>query len=196
MIFDEIYRRNLWNGTDSLSGPGSSFFSTNHLAMWLQNWTQANEISSFLDIGCGDGVWMPDLPGYTGVDVSEEAIKVALKHHPERNYLHAPIGAALPSGHQVVFMRDCLQHLSQEEAFDLLERIDDVEPEWFFTNTYVNGCNVSIKSGIGSYRLNLLLEPFNFDWPDIWIPDGFSHEHLEEYSNRDPFKFMVGWRKK
>jgi SAM-dependent methyltransferase len=111
-VFSDIYRMNAWQGDESLSGPGSGSTATAHLAADIVAMVAELDIRSVLDVACGDGYWMPDLPGYTGIDVAPEAIELARARHPERRYL---VGSAatvrLPRADLVIF-RDALQHLS------------------------------------------------------------------------------------
>lgn len=69
-VFDRIYRTNGWAGQESLSGPGSGASATWRTAQAVQELVARLGARSVLDVGCGDCAWMPELPGYVGVDVS------------------------------------------------------------------------------------------------------------------------------
>lgn len=76
--------------------------------------TRANP-TSVLDIGCGDGEATRELPipHYTGVDISEEAVKRAVVHRPDGTYLvGSPTDLALP-GADLVLCLDVLIHQAE-----------------------------------------------------------------------------------
>ena len=60
--FDSIYKRNLWNGAETRSGPGSSKAATEKLAKWLPKLMTEINATSILDVPCGESYWIPDLP--------------------------------------------------------------------------------------------------------------------------------------
>ena len=76
--FTEIYDNRVWRGRFSKSGPGSEGEFAAEKIRILQNIVRDFEISSILDIGCGDFYWMkevaPLLKRYHGVDVVESVI--------------------------------------------------------------------------------------------------------------------------
>ena len=74
-VWGRIYTENIWHGVESLSGPGSGSAATRHVAPAIVSLVERYGITSVLDVGCGDGFWMPDLPGYIGLDVSPVAIE-------------------------------------------------------------------------------------------------------------------------
>jgi hypothetical protein len=54
-IFTEIYNKNLWNGG---SGPGSNPENILTYITFLQKFLHSNNITSILDLGCGDWQYM------------------------------------------------------------------------------------------------------------------------------------------
>ena len=80
-VFEDIYRINAWNGVESKSGPGSGPVATAHVAAAIVELVDELGARSVLDAACGDGYWMPDLPGYTGIDIAPEAIRIAQRRH-------------------------------------------------------------------------------------------------------------------
>ncbi len=78
-IFTEIHRNNAWGGKDSVSGPGSDVRQTKIIVQELLNLFNDFNISTMLDIPCGDFHWMKDANlnaiDYTGGDIVEELIQ-------------------------------------------------------------------------------------------------------------------------
>lgn len=198
-VFDDIYRRNAWNGVESLSGPGSGSSATKHLSTALVQLVEDLRIKSVLDAPCGDGFWMPDLPGYVGIDVSSEAIALATQRHPERVYFQNDIRGAkfyVPViGFDLVICRDLMQHLSLADGLQVLNEIRGLRARWMLISTYVGTENVEItpettKIGMG-YTPNLLRPPFSMPAPERYIPDGFGWEDPDVV--RDERKMLGLW---
>lgn len=189
-VFDDIYRTNRWNGIESLSGPGSGSAATRDLVSSLVDLVAELGITSVLDIGCGDGFWMPDLPGYRGCDVSVEAITRARARHPERTYT-----VGIPYTYaDLVIVRDVIQHLSQDDGYRLITHAwMAATPGWLLASTFVDGSNIDIETG-GAYRPDLTAIPFSLPKPDRLYFDGHYYHDHDTSEVRDPGKFMGLWR--
>jgi SAM-dependent methyltransferase len=194
--FDRIYRHNLWNGQGSRSGPGSDPVATSHPRRSLLALMALIDPVSVLDVGCGDGAWMPDLPGYVGLDVSSVAIEAHAIRHPARTLL-LDRGEPYPRC-DVVLTRDAMQHLSLDDGVALLTRALDTRPAWLIASTYTDGANVDIPTGLDAagaitfYRPDLSAPPFGLGRPLLLIPDGYSYHDPDAI--RDPGKFLGVWR--
>lgn len=190
--FSDVYRRNLWNGVESRSGPGSGPVATARLAAELLLLVDRYEIESVLDIGCGDAYWQPPLPGYLGVDVAPEAISIARTRHPDRYYLVDDFRDRIPGAFDLVIVRDVIQHLSLADGVELLENVRRSGSAWLLASTYRNGENVDIESGVDAYSANLETRPFSLGYPIETIPDGYDYAVAGE--TRDPSKVLGLWR--
>ncbi len=187
-VFDSIYRTNAWNGEESRSGPGSGSIATRAVARAIVDLVLELDIRTVLDIGCGDGYWMPDLPGYLGCDLSAEAIERARRHHPGRQYM-----VGIPSlSADLVIVRDAIQHLPLRRGAHLLEHsIMAARPGWLLASTYVGGFNEDIEAG-GCYSPDLEAVPFAMPPPDRLIFDGYAYHETDE--PRDARKHLGLWR--
>jgi SAM-dependent methyltransferase len=187
-IFDDIYRENRWNGIESLSGPGSGDSATREPARALVALVEELSIQSVLDIGCGDGYWMPDLPGYIGCDLSAVAIEQARARHPERTYM-----VGIPYKYaDLVIVRDVIQHLPLAEGHALVTHAwMAATPGWLLASTYVGGSNVDIAAG-DAYSPDLTAPPFYLPVPDRVIFDGYHYHETPEL--RDERKHLGLWR--
>ncbi len=191
-VFSEIYRQNAWNGDESLSGPGSGDAATHRIRREIRLLVEELEIQSVLDAACGDGYWMPDLPGYIGIDVAPQAIRRARANHPERAYMSGDIASmrTLPTC-QLVVTRDAMQHLSLADGQRFLDRLVTSGAGWLLASTYRGVDNIDVATG-EFYSPNLEAEPFNLGAPERLIFDGYDYQTGTEI--RDPFKFLGLWR--
>lgn len=191
-VFSEIYRENRWNGVESLSGPGSGPAATAELRTAITGLVDELGVRTVLDAACGDGYWMPELPGYTGIDVAPEAIAAAQARHPERRYLVGNLATMrLPRADLVIF-RDALQHLSFRDGLAALAAILETRPRWLLASTYVGGANVDIETG-DAYSPDLEVTPFSLGRPDRLIFDGHHYHEHGTTAVRDPRKHLGLW---
>ena len=198
-VFSRIYRRNGWNGGESLSGPGSGTAPTRHVATWLTGLVDELGVTSVLDIGCGDCTWQPALPGYLGVDVAPEAIARAKARHPDRRFAVVDAKRGLPAGRwDLVLVRDVFQHLSFADGFALMRAIGRAEPRYLVASTYTgpserhaDPVNRDIRTG-DCYCNDLTAPPWSLPQPMKRCPDGWDYETGDVV--RDRSKWLGLWR--
>lgn len=187
MTFDAIYRANAWNGVETRSGPGSHAEPTRRVAYAILRLVDWLGITSVLDVGCGEGAWMPELPGYVGVDVSGEALAEARRRHPDRLYAHLSALGQLGQP-DLVIVRDVVQHLPLGAGRDLLDSLGG--GQWLLASTYVDGENIDVPEG-DAYRPNLQQPPFGLPPPLLYVPDGYVYHDGDAV--RDPGKMLGLW---
>lgn len=190
-VFEGIYQANAWNGVESLSGPGSGPAATSHLARDIVDLVAELHIPSVLDVACGDGFWMPHLPGYIGVDVSETALRLARERHPRRAYILGDVRDIYLPSFGLVIVRDVIQHLPLADGAALLDAVSRTRPRYILASTYLDGDNVDIEAG-GSYRPDLEREPFAKAKPVRLLFDGYTYHDPDAI--RDPGKHLGLWR--
>lgn len=187
MVFDRIYRDNLWNGVESRSGPGSGDAATAKVRDQVVALVEELGIASVLDFGCGDSYWTPDLPGYVGYDPTAEAIQRARTNHPERRYT-----TRRPKGpFDLVILRDVLQHLPLKIGLEKLTQAK-ASGRYLLASTYVGSVNLDIEAG-DAYSPDLTQSPFSMPWPDRLIFDGYHYHHHDTDRVRDPSKHLGLW---
>lgn len=196
-IFEDIYRKNAWNGTETRSGPGSGLVPT----YWISNMLTllCKEptlwINSILDVGCGEGLWQPELPGYVGVDVSPFAIERARELHPDRTFGVMGPELKIAKKFDLVLCRDVFQHLSFSTGTSLMSWIKEHAVSWLMISNFSDGENVDIPEGF-YYRPDMRFEPWNLGAPLLWIADGFDIVNPEVTPSRDTNKFLALWNVK
>jgi 2-polyprenyl-3-methyl-5-hydroxy-6-metoxy-1,4-benzoquinol methylase len=170
-VFTDIYRRNKWGGKDSISGPGSDGHQTRVIARECLALFNEFNISTMLDIPCGDFHWMKsvDLKGinYTGADIVKDLIQRNRERY-ERDSIRFQslnlIRDNLPKV-DLVFCRDCLVHFSFEDICRALHNICESQSEFLLTTTFTDRKdNHDIVTG--QWRvLNLEVAPFMLPKP-------------------------------
>ena len=188
-IFESIYRRNSWNGTETRSGPGSSMAATALIRRILPELVAGVGAHSVLDASCGEGYWFPDLPGarYVGVDISPSAIDAARRRHPDRSYRVMDIVRdELPKA-DLVFCRDALQHLSLREGWHAVQRFLDTGATWLVCSTIEGGENIDVPAG-SWYEPDMTQLPFSLGTPWMVIEDGTWDSGV-----RYPDKYLGVW---
>lgn len=190
-IFDRIYQRNIWNGTETRSGPGSNMVPTSRVSRALQELVVELDIHSVLDAACGEGYWQPELPGYMGLDVSKEAIAAARQFHPDREYRIQDVRTYCPSA-DLVICRDAMQHLSLADGQALLKALIMSGSRWLLASTYVGGTNVGPSGEFIYYEPDLEAEPFDMPPAERLYHDGY--DYVDPDVLRDPGKMLGLWR--
>lgn len=199
-VFSRIYRRNLWNGVESRSGPGSGLTPTRTAADWLLRVVERYRIVSLLDVGCGDSFWLPYLPGYVGIDVAPEAVRRAKAFHPDRSYLVADATVRLPEGSwDAVLCRDVIQHLPFEDGLRLIANVRAAGVRYLIASTYTGTstrnprdlANVDIRAG-ECYSPVLTAPPFDLPRPLLRVRDGWDYSEPDVL--RDDAKWLAIWR--
>lgn len=163
-IFDKIYKQNLWTSGESRSGSGSEIKNTEALRKELSIMLKKYEIKSMLDIPCGDYNWMKemDLTGidYIGADIVPDLIARNKNSYPDIDFkVMNLIEDELPAV-DLIFVRDCLGHLSNTNVIKALENIKRSGAKYMCATTFCKfNFNTEIIDG-GWKCINLMIEPF------------------------------------
>ena len=176
-LFTHIYKNNAWGGKDSVSGTGSDTSQTQQIISQLPTLLRHLEISTLLDVPCGDFKWMAsvDLDGinYIGGDIVGAIIHGNKKF--ERKNINFQkldiINNALPNS-DLILCRDCLVHFSINDIFLALNNMFKSKSQYLLTTTFTRRKqNHDIRTG--QWRpLNLQIPPFNFPQPLTTIVEG------------------------
>ena len=85
--FMDIYKKNLWKSSDSISGTGSDELQTETIVRELPKLFKEYQITTIHDIPCGDFLWMSTVNlndiDYLGSDIVPELIE-------ENNHNYSP----------------------------------------------------------------------------------------------------------
>lgn len=176
--FENIYRNRSWKGRISSSGRGSDPDQTQIIIKEIPILFKDMDISTILDIPCGDFNWMQniDLSGikYIGADIVEEIIKNNKSKYKAKNISFRKmnlIASEIPKV-DLVLVRDGLVHLSYDDVFKSLKNIYNSKSKYLLTTTFTGRQdNNDIITG-GWYPFNLQIAPFFFPKPIRIINEG------------------------
>ncbi len=178
-IFKEIYSRNYWRNTESVSGPGSTISTTQGIRSELEKLFSLFHIHSLIDAPCGDFNWMRKVGlgqiDYLGLDIVPEIIETNTRNYSGVS-VHFDI-ADITKDHipkaDIIISRDCLVHFSFEDIFKTLNNFKNSGSTYLLTTSFaVPKLNYNITTG--DWRpVNLLLPPFNFGPSLYQIADHF-----------------------
>lgn len=166
-VFTEIYKTNLWESEESHSGGGSTLKATAVIRNRLPAIIEDYNIESMLDIPCGDYNWMKTVDrscSYIGSDIVEELIERnnQMYSSDDTKFMHLDLTRDDLPQVDLIFCRDCLQHLSYEDVKKALNNIKKSRAKYLLVTSYhKTRRNHDIYTG--DYRpLNLQISPFNF----------------------------------
>lgn len=129
-VFTEIYQKGMWGGREALfSGTGSRGSAADQYIAAIQQFIEANRISSVVDLGCGDfqiGMKIAEIcERYTGVDVVKFVVDENTRHHGSDTvaFRHMNIvDDELPDA-DLCLIRQVLQHLSNAQIKRILAKL-------------------------------------------------------------------------
>lgn len=194
-VFNKIYSSNKWGDPESRSGKGSNLVATEKLRAALPDLVRELGAQSFLDLPCGDYFWMNKVDlgvkAYMGGDIVAPLIA-----ENQRKYGRAGVSfevinlidGPVPQ-HDVVFVRDCLVHLSNAHIAASIRNLKASKSTWLVATTYpVTGTNEDISTG--QWRaLDLTKPPFSFP-----LPERFIDEAMPDLKGSSEDKAMGVWR--
>jgi hypothetical protein len=176
-IFSEYARSNKWGDKDSLSGKGSNLETTSELRKLLKELGA----KSMVDVPCGDFFWMAQVDlgeiEYLGRDIAPSLIERNAQEHRRKGRRFEVVDlitGPVPKG-DVLFVRDCLVHLSNEHISQALTNIANSGRTWLLSTTFPQ-IDENLDILTGQWRaLDLTKPPFNLPAPETFIVEGNGH---------------------
>lgn len=193
-VFSHIYKVNLWESSESLSGRGSEIPMTAKIRESLPILLQTLEVKSIVDAPCGDFNWMSQISlgsiEYLGLDIIPEVIEQAQKKSTNSRVTFEVADLTnfeIPTA-DLIICRDCLVHLSYQNIFRIFHNFQRSQSTYLLATTYPNvSSNRDVPSG--SWRsLNLEKPPFNLGEP-LYLLDDPSDD-----TGSHPNKSLALWR--
>ena len=178
VIFNNIYARNWWGSTESVSGCGSERRRTEAIRKGLIGWCASNGIRTMFDAPCGDFNWMGDVVrtvdlSYLGGDIVPELVRKSAERG-ERNCRFIPFDILADELPEVDawLCRDELFHFPNSAIQNVLERFHGSNIRYFLSSHFEN-TTTHPDIEFGRYRpVNLCCPPFNWPRPTFLIFDG------------------------
>lgn len=182
--FKQIYESNHWRSNESISGTGSDELQTQTVVIALNSLLKNLNVSSILDLPCGDFNWMKKVDlseiTYKGADIVEEIVLKNQTQYAKDNEIQFIqlnlIDDPLPKS-DIIINRDCLVHLSYEDIYYSIKNIKTSGCKYLLTTTFINHhFNEDITTG--DWRtLNLQKKPFNFPAPLLVINENCTEQN-------------------
>lgn len=164
--FSTIYKDNLWQSEESVSGSGSELKATRQLRIGLEEFLHPIAgIKSILDIPCGDLNWMKevDLSGieYIGADIVEELIEANKIKYPLNEFQVLDLTSDPLPKVDLIFVRDCLGHLTDANIFKALQNIQKSDSKYLMVTSFTSQTlNPDIKVDGNWKPINLMTSPY------------------------------------
>jgi len=203
-IFTDAYVNDIWGPyggyPETKSGLGSTLRQTVNIRRELPLLLERHNITSMLDIPCGDFNWMQHVDlGYTkyiGADIVPVMIEDNKKRFPSVDFRTLNLLTDDLPKVDLVMCRDCLFHMSFSNIHRALTNIQRSGAKYILTTSYTwkaypNEDCVDDSSGRVQWtRLNLFLPPFNLPQPVDFIFEGTAEDPTT--SDRTLFLWRCG----
>lgn len=182
--FSAIYEGNVFGGRVSRSGEGSDLVQTAAIRRELPKLLRTLGAKTVLDAPCGDWCWMREtelgVDRYIGVDIVDVMIERNQREFGnDRTEFQCVnlVDGDLPRA-DLILCRDCLVHLSFEDALRVLANFKRSGATFLLTTTFSRlDPNRELAGQDAFWRpLNLELPPFSFPSPLAVINEGCTEE--------------------
>ena len=193
-VFTAIHSENAWGNSESKSGEGSEVKQARELIESLPAFFKKHQLHSLLDLPSGDFNWMQHVDygstAYTCADIVENIVNrnQQLYASEMRKFKKLDLTSDPLDQVDVIFIRDCLVHLSYEYIHSAFENIRRAGITYLLITSYIRSdTNYDIVTG-GWRKLNFQKAPFNFP-PPI--------DYIDEKCQEGPYfedKVMALWR--
>jgi hypothetical protein len=170
-VFSDIYRKNSWHDSESVSGRGSTLARTAAIMYHLPLLLRELNAKTLLDAACGDFNWMRHTKleevKYVGADVVRDLI--ARNQHlytsEGRTFIVLDITKDKIPTADVILCRDCLIHFSFRHIHSTISNFKGSRCTYLLATTHPS-VRENIDAPSGNWRsLNLQLPPINFPEP-------------------------------
>lgn len=175
-------QQGFWGYVESASGPGSSMEQTAAIRPWLASLIKQLNISSMLDLPCGDFHWMKAVDlgqcRYIGCDIMKMVIEDNEKKYGNEkiHFLHNDVTKDEIPYAELILCRDLLVHLSFDEIRKALRIFKRSGAKYLLTTTFsIARADMNSDIETGNWRsINLQKPPFNFPNPLFLINENCS----------------------
>ncbi len=168
--FTEIHDKNLFFGTDSISGTGSDMIQTEVISKEIPKLLERYNIRIFVDAPCGDFHWMQHVQfnkiKYIGLDIVDELIEKNNKKYANEFrafYVKNIVTDKMPDA-DLIMIRDCWVHLSNSDVKECVKNLKSSDIKYLLTTSFTE---MKLNEDLTQIwrPLNLELEPFSFPEP-------------------------------
>ena len=187
-IFTDIFKKNLWGSSESVSGCGSEIRHTINLRHNIAYLIKSLNIKSILDVPCGDMNWMKmvNLEGkkYEGWDIVSDIIvknKEVFRDRPNFHFFCKDVLRDKMPCVDLIICRDLIIHFPFEATWKLLENIVKSGSKYILISYHVSDApNINIKFG-NCYPANLEKPPISFHKALFYIKEEEEDKYMALY---------------
>ena len=192
-MFAEIYDNNLWASSESRSGFGSELKSTEVIRQELPKVLKKFNITTFLDIPCGDFNWMSKVDlsevEYIGADILANLIDNNKNNFKDFNFQVLDLTKDELPKVDMIFARDVLGHFDYENIEKAINNIIKSNSKYLLTTSFTKwSYNTNIDNG-GWRPINLMIEPFNMK--PIYLINEDCFEGGSQYNDKCLLLFQI-----
>jgi len=176
-IFRRIYTENLWRGSESRSGPGSSLAATEKLRDGLIELLVETGIESLCDIPCGDFHWMSQVIEarsitYVGGDIVPELVAQNARNYPNCDFRVLDLASSELPPADLLVVRDALVHFDRATIERALLNIGRSAYKYVLMTHFTNKRDF-LERPLGQWRpINFCEPPFGLPEPEILLIEG------------------------
>ena len=207
-VFTSIYKSNHWVQKDdslskssiSVSGHGSNI-NTNQFFNLKKIFTKIideKNINSVLDMPCGDFLWFYEIIkhkniDYVGVDIVKELIEANQAKYENKNFDFINddiVNFNTNKKFDLILIRDLFIHIQNSDIKKIKQNIKKIDFSYVALNSYNNKINHDVV--VGKHRkVNLLIEPFNFEKPLEYFKDYEDDKYIFLYEKENFIQNLV-----
>ena len=190
--WNNIYKHGGFKGEGS--GRGSFVENNKTLIEWFEKFITKNFISSIVDIGCGDFLWMKnviknieDIEVYLGLDIVPELISKNNQKFSNAKILFKNFDIVdddIPHGFDIILVRDVFIHLENTCIKSSILKLYKSDAKFLaITSSPGLKFNRDLKKD-GRYRdVNIEIEPFNLNKPFKKLSDNHALNSKKDFLN-------------
>ncbi len=183
-VFTDIFKGKITAyESETISGTAASLEYTQDIRRELPAFLKKYNVTSILDVGCGDFNWMKHIISdeitYIGVDVVKQIVDDNNAKYKAKNisFIHADCSCDPLPQVDLVICRDIFPYLPYEYAFRIIENFMKSDSKYMLLTTYTSSERVNknlpkSETG-GNYCLNIQKKPFSLMKPLFSISEHY-----------------------
>jgi hypothetical protein len=199
--FTLIYDYNIWNGDwQNTDGYGATAEYTENLRSGLPSVLAKYNITSMLDAGCGEHVWLREVDlgpiSYIGADVVSNKIKVNRENFPLKSWIELDVTEDTLPDVDLMLCRVTASHFPFADIKKMLQNFVSSNIQYLLISTFPDMDTKDISDYMDFNQMCVAKDPFNFPEPLEVIDDSGpripyrSELHLFRRSDIEPLDFI------
>lgn len=183
-VFEDIYKTNYWNNSESVSGHGSDMEATEVIRRELPKLVERLTITNILDIPCGDFYWFKEMKldvVYIGGDIVQELVDIDRKRYPGVDFRVLDATKDKLPEVDLILCRDMLGHFSNFDVKKALNNFRASGSKYLLATTFPDR-EEHINIETGQWRPINLASFYSLSDPILVINEGCKIKGFEDKS--------------